>query len=264
MAWSSFSPPPSFRRCDATKLAQGARSFAGIVIVAVAITAVMLTASVVPASAEAVDESLDDPLGNPLGPPDEAAPDFGAGVGYANINIGDSDSPLDSEDALRFEFWGSFSPFPDVPQLRLGAAFGTGIVFDSGEQTVISNGGIVVVSSSDVPLLTFEPEARLSWRQTFGDSGFFIEPGIAGGGFIANLDFDDEDDFDDFDDDDDDFDEWDATWAARAFINIGIQHGAGAGGIQASYLRGGDLDLGGDAEGDVEEFYIGIFGTVRF
>jgi hypothetical protein len=215
------------------------------------------------AATAARGQAIGEPLRSPLGPAEQGAPEFAAGIGYANISIGDSDSPLDSQDGLRFEFGISFAPFPDVPQLRLGGAFGTGIVFDSGQTTVVSSGGLVVATSGDVPLITLEPEARLSWRQRFGDSGFFIEPGIAGGAFIAHLDFEvDEDDF--FDDEDDDFDEWDTSLSARAFVNVGVEFPGGAGGVQASYLRAGDLDLGGGTEGDAEEFYIGVFGTFRF
>ena len=46
-----------------------------------------------------------------------------------------------------------------------------------------------VVGSSDVPFLTIEPEARLSWRQYLdARHTWYIEPGIGGGAVAGYLD----------------------------------------------------------------------------
>src|SRR5687767_15568031 len=95
--------------------------------------------------------------------------EFGLGIGYANVSIGGSESPLDSEDTLRFDGWLSVAPFEAVPQLRLGGAMGFVLALDNSERAIISNGGVLIVGSSDIPLFMFEPEVRLSWQQTFGE-----------------------------------------------------------------------------------------------
>jgi hypothetical protein len=61
------------------------------------------------------------------------------------------------------------------------------VIVGLGLRTIISNGGLVVVGNSDMPLLMFEREVRLSWQQTFGEGpGFYIEPGTGAGGVHAN------------------------------------------------------------------------------
>jgi hypothetical protein len=186
--------------------------------------------------------------------------EFALGIGYAHVSIGGSESLLDSEDALRFDGALSISPFPEVPQLRLGGAMGFVLALDNSERTIISSGGLVVVGSSDVPLFMFEPEVRLSWQQTFGEGpGFYIEPGIGAGGVYANLSIDSEDSPSGMS-----FDESDWSFSARAFVNVGFPVPGGLAGVQASYMWADDLDLASNAGGNVNEFYIGIFGALRF
>ena len=188
--------------------------------------------------------------------------DFSLGIGYAHLSIGDSDSELSSENAFRLEFASTFAPIPDLPQLRLGGAFGIAAVLDNKERTIISDGGLVIAGSADIPLVFLEPELRLSWRQYLGET-FYIEPGIAGGGVFAHLDIDNDDD-DDTTVDDPSYDEWDQVFSARAFINVGFEVSGGFAGFQFSYLRGGDLELAQNAAGATEEFYVGFFGALAF
>jgi hypothetical protein len=193
-------------------------------------------------------------------PPDLPPGEFALGIGYAQVSIGDSDSLLDSEDALRFDSALSVSPFPDVPQLRLGAALGFVLTLDNSQRAIVSDGGLIVVGSSDVPLFLFEPEVRLSWQQPFGEGGgFFVEPGIGAGGVYANLSIDADDSPSGTS-----FDESDWSFSARAFLNVGFLVEGGVAGVQASYMWADDLHLAANAGGDVSEFYVGIFGALRF
>jgi hypothetical protein len=192
--------------------------------------------------------------------PDLAPGEFGLSIGYAHISIGGSDSLLDSLDALRFDAMWNTAPFPDLPQLRIGAGFGTSMVFDDSEFAFISNGGAVVVGRADIPLFLLEPEFRLSWQQFFGDDkSFYIEPGIGIGGVFGNLSIDSDDTLSG-----DSFDEWASAFEARVFVNVGFHVEGGLGGVQMSYMRGGDLDFARNAGGEIDEFYIGIFGALRF
>jgi hypothetical protein len=192
--------------------------------------------------------------------PDLAPGEFGLSIGYAHISIGGSDSLLDSLDALRFDAMWNTAPFSDLPQLRIGAGFGTSLVFDDSEFAFISNGGAVVVGRADIPLFLLEPEFRVSWQQFFGDDkSFYIEPGIGVGGVFGNLSIDSDDTLSG-----DSFDEWASAFEARVFVNVGFHVEGGLGGVQMSYMRGGDLDFARNAGGEIDEFYIGIFGALRF
>ena len=185
--------------------------------------------------------------------------EFALGVGYGHLSIGDSDSVLDDEGLLRWEPVLSIAPFQRIPQLRFGFACGIGLDLDNSSRVFISNGnGAVIAGSSTIPLWTLEPEFRLSWRQYFNTShGFFIEPGIAVGAMYAHLDVDN-------DTTGDSYSESDSTFTGRVFLNTGIRSGPGTAGLQASYMRGGSIDLADNASGDVEEYYIGIFGSIGF
>jgi hypothetical protein len=187
------------------------------------------------------------------------APEFAAGIGYAHIAIGGSGSELNDENALRFQASVSFSPLPTLPQLRLGAAIGTSLVFDDSELAIVSSGGVVVVGRSTIPLFTVEPEARVSWRQEFSDGRFYVEPGVGLGGMIAHLDIDADQSAGG-----QSFSETEANWAARAFVDIGFRTGGGFAGVQLSYLRSGEIDLAQNASGDMNQFYVGLFGALRF
>ena len=186
-------------------------------------------------------------------------PDFALGIGYGNFSVGDSDSPLDSQDMLRFDSALTIGPIPSVPQLRIGGALGFGLVIDSSGFFIISNGGLVAGGSGEVPMIVFEPEARVSWRQYLGDTGMFLEPGVGVGGAFANISIDADDTSTG-----EEFDEWDSSFAARAFFNVGFEVEGGFAGFQVSYMRGDGMDFGTDASGDVEEFYVGIYGALRF
>jgi hypothetical protein len=188
-----------------------------------------------------------------------ATTDFSLGIGYANIAIGDE--ALEDEDALKFDPSLSLSLVPALPQLRAGIAVGVALVLDDSQRTIVSNNGnLTVTGRSDVPLWLIEPEVRLSWRQYLGDAyAFFIEPGAAAGWTIAYLDIDDTD----FPSGDS-YSESDSTWHTRVFLRVGARALGGFGGIEASWMRGGDLDLADNGDGELEEFYIGIFGALVF
>lgn len=190
---------------------------------------------------------------------DEGRTEFSLGIGYANLSLG-SETAIDDEGALRFEPSLNFSPFGEkLPQLRLGFNAGVSMVLDNSSRTIIINNGTAIFrGSSDVPLWTIEPELRLSWRQTFGsDHQFFIEPGVAGGAAFGWLSLDDEVTGDSFDSDA-------STTYGRAFLRIGAQAEGGAAGFEFSYLSGGKMDFGGNASGDLREWYIGFFGALLF
>jgi len=189
----------------------------------------------------------------------EAGPaEFSLGLGYANISLG-SDSAIDSEGALRWEPSLTFSPIQQVPELRFGINCGVSLVLDNSNRTIISNDGqLIFFGSSDVPLWTIEPELRLSWRQNLDSNGqFFIEPGVAGGALFGFLELESEDGTDSYDADA-------STFYARVFLRAGARVTGGIAGVEASYMQGGDLDFGGNASGEVTEFYIGIFGAIQF
>ena len=212
------------------------------------------------------DAAPSDDWSNPWGSPPtesemEALPgEFSLGLGYAHLSIGDSGSVLDSLDALRWDASLSYAPFAQLPQLRVGAGFGVAMVFDDSEFAIISSGGAVVVGSADIPLFTLEPEFRVSWQQFFGpDESFYIEPGIGIGGVFANLNVDSEDTASG-----ESFDEWESSVSARVFLNVGFNAEGGYAGVQASYMWAESIDFAENAGGEVEEFYIGIFGALRF
>jgi hypothetical protein len=189
---------------------------------------------------------------------DEApAVEFALGLGYANLSIGNSDDEIHSEGLLRFEPVVAFAPFQAIPQIRIGAGLGIGLMFDNSSLRIISSGGVVIAGHANVPLTLWEPELRLSWRQYFdADRSFFVEPGVAVGIAYANLSFDT--------DTGESFDESDSTTTGRVFLNVGGRVGLGAAGLQASYMRGGSMHLADNVNGEVNEFYIGVFGSIRF
>ena len=195
---------------------------------------------------------------SPLGP-ETTTGEFAAGVGYAYVRVGGSDSPLDAGNALRFEFSASFSPVEDVPQLRLGGAIGLGMVFDNSDLAIVSSGGVVVVGHSTIPLWLVEPEARLSWRQPLGEGGFYVEPGVGAGALFASLSVDSDDEFAGGS-----YDETDTGFFVRGFLNVGVNTGYGLTGFTISYAHADDLDLADNISGEADEFYIGIYGVLRF
>jgi hypothetical protein len=190
----------------------------------------------------------------------DGAPDFIVGLGYSQISIGDSPA-FDNESALRFEPSFSFAPLVEqVPQLRLGVAVGFSLVLDNSSRTIISrNGNLLFVGSSDVPLWLMEPELRLSWRQHFGDQHqFFIEPGVGGGWSFAFLELDADDGSGDS------FSESDSTMFGRVFLRAGARVTGGLAGVEGWWTSGDTIDLGGNVEGRLDEWYVGIFGALVF
>jgi hypothetical protein len=187
---------------------------------------------------------------------DEFSSEFYLGIGYAHVKIGDEGSVLDSEDLIRFDGGFTINPFQRVPQLRLGFGLGVGMDLDDSKSVVIvRNGQLLAFSSSDIPLLLIEPEFRVSWQQWFGK--WYIEPGIGVGGVFANLSLES-------DDGTETFDEWDSSFSGRAFVHVGFAVQGGLAGLQASYMRAGDISFADNAGGEVEEFYIGFFGALQF
>jgi len=184
--------------------------------------------------------------------------EFAFGIGWSNLGIGGSNSELDSESLIKFDPVLSIAPFTAVPPLRVGFAFGVGLDLDNSQRIIISNeNGLFVAGSSDIPLYVLEPEFRLSWRQYFGaERIFYIEPGVGVGLIYAQLDLED--------DAGKSFSESDSAVMGRAFINMAWRQGVGAAGLQVSYMKGESLDLAVNAAGDVDEFYVGFFGTIRF
>ena len=158
-------------------------------------------------------------------------------------------------DALRFDSVLNFSPIETLPQLRLGAAFGLSMVLDNSSRTIIYNGGsLTITGTSDVPFLLLEPEGRLSWRQTFADT-MFIEPGVGIGGAFGQLKIDNETQS---------VEKWASCLDARVFLNVGLAFTGGEGGLQLSYMHGGTMDFAQNARGDLNQFYIGVYGALWF
>jgi hypothetical protein len=181
--------------------------------------------------------------------------EFAFGIGYAHDEVGGDSSALHSMDALRLEPSLTFAPFARLPQFRAGGAFGISMVIDNSSRTIISNGGTVIITgSSEVPFLTLEPEMRVSWRQPVGGT-FFIEPGIGLGAAFAHLSLSS---------DNASIDKWGSCFDARAFLNIGLEAPGGHAGLQLSYMHGGPLDFGQNAQGDLNQFYVGLFWGTRF
>ena len=184
--------------------------------------------------------------------------DFSLGMGYVNITL--DDSPIiDSESGFRFDPTLTFSPLPEaLPQLRLGVGVGFNLVLDDSQRALISNDGqLIFFGSSDVPLWLFEPELRVSWRQWFGDT-WFVEGGVAGGFALGYLELDS------IDDTDDSYDANDTAPFGRAFFRVGARVTGGIAGFEGSYLVGDELDFGGNASGELTEWYVGIFGAIVF
>jgi hypothetical protein len=184
--------------------------------------------------------------------------EFSLGVGYANVTLDDS-PVIDGESGIRFDPSLSFSPLPDaLPQLRLGVAAGFTLVLDNSERALISSGGqLIFVGSSEVPLWLIEPELRISWRQWF-DNRWFVEAGVGGGFAFGFLELDASDGSTDS------YSENDSTPFGRAFFRAGGQATGGIAGIEGWYLVGDSMDFGGNAAGDLTEWYIGIFGALVF
>jgi len=191
--------------------------------------------------------------------------EFTFGIGYSRVNFSGGGNVLDDVDALHFQSSLSFAPFAEkLPQLRLGVGGGFTTSFEDVGGFISTGAGGVVIVRADTALFMFEPALELSWRQPIGPEqwGFFLEPGIGVGGTFAWLDANDQA----FHDagGTGDADGWDAVFSARAFLRASFRMPGGYGGLEASWLRGQRLDFGDDVGGDLGQFYIGVFGALRF
>jgi hypothetical protein len=191
--------------------------------------------------------------------------EFALGVGYARINFDGGPALIDNRDALHFEPVLSVAPLDAVPQLRLGAALGWSLAVDDTRGAFISRDGeLVAVASSDTTFMFFEPDLRASWRQPLDrDGNYFVEAGGAAGAAIGWLDVGDEDD-EATDPDEVTFSETDTSFQWKVFLRAGVRVSNGFAGVEASYMKAGDLSFADDVSGEAEEFYIGIFGALQF
>jgi hypothetical protein len=191
--------------------------------------------------------------------------EFAFGIGYSRVVFSGGGNVLDDLDALHFNSSLSFAPFVEkLPQLRLGVGGGFTTSFEDVGGFVSTGAGGVVIVKADTALFMFQPELQISWHQPLGPEewGLFLEPGIGAGGTFAWLDANDQAFHDAGGTGDPD--EWDAVFSARAFLRAGCRMPGGFGGLEASWLRGQRLDFGDDVGGDLGEFYIGVFGALRF
>ena len=192
--------------------------------------------------------------------------EFALGIGYTRINLEGGGPLLEGRDGIHFNPVVSIAPFEAVPQLRLGAAVGGSLAVDETRGAAVSNdGGLFVVTSSDVTFALLEPELRVSWRQPLGeDGGSFIEPGVAAGAAVGWLDVGDGDDETPDVADENAFSEWDSSFQWKVFLRAGTRVSDGVAGIEVSYMTAGRLEFADDLGGEPEEFYFGIFGALRF
>jgi hypothetical protein len=191
--------------------------------------------------------------------------EFAVGVGYSHVTFNSGSPLLDDRDCIHLDSFFSGSPFPQLPGLRVGAAVGFSAALDNTRSAFISSGGqTIFISGSDVSLLLFEPELRVAWRHSFGDYNLsYVEAGVAGGGVIAWLSADGQDEAQPKGTTAS-FDESDVSWSARAFVRLGFPVPDGIVGVEASYLRGGNMKFADGVSGDVEDFYIGVYGALTF
>lgn len=198
-----------------------------------------------------------------LGTAREARADyeFALSIGYAHVSLDGSAAPFDDRDGVRVEPRFTFGVSDEIPQLRLAAAIGfsgySRTRDDDGDDFVVIDDEVFFIDTDDEESLSLiTPEFQVSWRQPLdADKRWFIEPGVAVGVVIANYWVGDRWGWYY----DEDVDEWDATIAGRPFLRAGYQADHWLIGLEASYLFGGQLDFTDDINGDVEEFYAGVF-----
>ena len=195
--------------------------------------------------------------------------EFDLSVGYAHVELDGSASPFDSRDGMRVEPRFSWAPGGDVTgsHLRLGASLafsGFDRRTDDDDVFIDDDGDIFVVDSSDVESLTLiTPEFQVSYRLRFGGvddpdrgrRGFFVEPGVGVGVAIGQYWVGDT--FGWWVDTD--ISEWDATIHGRPFLRGGYEWEHFVLGVEGSYLFGGSLDFTNQIEGDLSEWYVGVF-----
>src|SRR3954465_13786757 len=182
------------------------------------------------------------------------AAEFDISAGYSHLTL-DGSERFHERDGFRIEPRFMFKPSADTPQLKIG--FGVGISgysheLDSDTTITIDHGDEVDVIHADQweALTLIEPEFQVSWRQTFANEHWFVEPGLGIGAVIANYGV-----FDEFWWGHSEHDEWDSTFAVRPFVRVGYRSGSegyrwSVGG-EVSYMWGGDLNLTDQVHGDV-------------
>lgn len=193
--------------------------------------------------------------------------DFALSLGYSHLHLDGSESFKD-RDGVRFEPRVSFAFFEKVPELRLGFGLGiSGYSHELNSNTIITinNGNDTEVIFADqwegVSLLV--PEFQISWRATLaGHDVWFIEPGVGVGAAFANYYV--ADNWWWGDENDNDTSEWDSTATVRPFVRAGLQGEQFMGGIEASYLFGGNIELTDQVHGDLNELYVGGFFGFRW
>jgi hypothetical protein len=87
----------------------------------------------------------------------------------------------------------------------------------------------------------------------------YIEPGIGIGGVFGNLNVDADDT-----NAGESFDEWASAFAVRVFVNIGFHAEGDSRACRCRTCGVASLDFAQNASGEIDEFYIGIFGALRF
>lgn len=192
--------------------------------------------------------------------------EFLLGVGYTRMNFDGDNVLIDNRDGIHFDPVFSFAPIQPLPQLRFGAAVGISFAVDDVRGAVVSDadGGLLFIDGDEASLMLFEPELRVSWRQSFGEEhAYFLETGVGGGGVIGWLSAGDGEG-DENGAADAELDETDAAFMGRVFLRFGMRVEGGLAGIEASYMQGGNLDFGEGISGDVSEVYVGIFGVLVF
>ena len=192
--------------------------------------------------------------------------EFSLGIGYSRVDFGGASPLLEGRDGIHINPVVSFAPLADLPQPRLGGAVGWSIALDDTRGALVSNdGGLFFASTSDVTFMMLVPELRLSWRQPLGEGeSWFIEPGVAAGAAVAWLDVGDPKDMPPTGADLNSFSDWDSSFQWKVFLRAGTHVSNGLAGVEAHYLRGGELNFADNVGGEPEEFYIGIFGALRF
>ena len=192
--------------------------------------------------------------------------EFLLGIGYTRMNFDGDNVLIDNRDGIHLDPVFSLAPIDPLPQLRFGAAVGISFAVDDVRGAVVSDndGRSLFVEGDKVSLMLFEPELRVSWRQSFGeDHAYFLEAGVGGGGVIGWLSTGDGEG-DDSGAADAELNETDGAFMGRLFVRFGMRVTGGLAGIEASYMQGGNLDFSEGISGDVSEAYVGIFGALVF
>jgi len=189
-----------------------------------------------------------------------AEPEFALSMGYTHVSLDDTIvGEFAEQGGFRFEPRFSWAPVESRPQFRVGIGMGFSFFYDEtdGSAVFIDDDGDIIIADADdyEQLFLWTPELQLSWRQRW-ESGWSLEGGVGLGGVFA-LYTAGEQFFDEFYDED--LDEGDITYSVRPFVRVGYREGGFHGGLEASYLWGGNLDFTKEIGGEVNEWYVGVF-----